>query len=145
MANLTGERDTQRMISQYDGSFAIPALVGAVVFKGGLVKAGTAGTGTKGGGATATGNKTLGRAKKTFNPAVAGDVIEYETGIFLYACTGAVVAASRGLVCYADDDQTVSLTATNMVAGRVYDLGPVANTCWVIVDGGISNTSVVGN
>lgn len=144
MANLTGERDTPRMISQYDGSFAIPALAGQVIFKGGLVKAGTAGTGSKGGGAIATGNKTLGRAKKTYNPAVAADFIEYETGIFLYAHTGAIVAASRGLVCYADDDQTLSLTATNMVAGRVYDLGPLANTAWVIIDGGISNTAVVG-
>ena len=138
MANLIAERDTQRMISQYDGVGSIPALVGAVVFKGGLVKIGTAGTGTKGGGATATGIKTLGRAKKTFNPAVAGDVIEYETGIFLYACTGAIVAASRGAICYADDDQTVSLTNTNMVCGRVYDLGPFANTAWVIIDGSIS-------
>jgi hypothetical protein len=145
MTNLLVERDTQRMISQYDGSFSGPALVGAVIFKGGLVKLGTAGTITRGGGAIATGNKTLGRAKKTFNPAVAGDIVEYETGIFLYAHTGAIVAASRGLVCYADDDNVMSLTATNMVAGRVYDLGPLANTAWIIIDGGISNTSVVGN
>lgn len=144
MVNLLVERDTPRMISQYDGSFAGPALVGAVIFKGGLVKMGTAGTITRGGGAIATGNKTLGRAKKTFNPAVVGDIVEYETGIFLYASTG-IVAASRGLVCYADDDNVLSLTATNMVAGRVYDLGPTANTVWVIVDGGISHTSVVGN
>jgi hypothetical protein len=141
MANLTAQRDTPRMISQYDGVGYAPMLVGGIVFKGGLVKMGTAGTATRGGGAIATGNKTLGRAKYTINPAVAGDIIEYETGIFLFANAGAVVAASRGLVCYADDDQTVSLTATNMVAGRVFDVTPAG--VWVIVDGGISNTAVV--
>lgn len=143
MANSLVERDTPRMISQYDGKGAIPALAGQVIFKGCLVKANTAGTGSKGGGAIATGNKTLGRAMKTFNPAVAGDVIEYETGIFLFANAGAIVVASRGLICYADDDQTVSLTNTNMVAGRVYDVTPAG--VWVIVDGSVSNTAVVGN
>lgn len=143
MANLTAERDTQRAISQYDMSLSGPALVGAVIFKGGLVKIGTAGTLTKGGGAIATGNKTVGRAKKTYNPAVAGDIVEYESGIFRFANSGAIVAASRGLICYADDDQTVSLTATNMVAGRVYDLD--SQGVWVIIEPGASYTSVVGN
>lgn len=143
MANLTGERDTQRMISQFDMSLAGPALAGAVIFKGGLVKVGTAGTLTKGGGAVATGNKTVGRAKKTYNPAVATDIVEYESGIFRFANSGAVVRASVGLICYADDDQTVSLTNTNMVAGRVYDIDSLG--VWVIIDPGASYTSVVGN
>lgn len=143
MSNLLVERDTPRMISQFDMSLSGPALVGAVIFKGGLVKIGTAGTLTRGGGAVATGNKTVGRAKKTFNVAVAGDVVEYESGIFRFANAGAVVAASRGLICYADDDQTVSLTATNMVAGRVYDVD--TQGVWVLIDPGASYTSVVGN
>lgn len=143
MANLLVERDTQRAISQFDMSLSGPALVGAIIFKGGLVKIGTAGTLTRGGGAIATGNKTVGRAKKTYNPAVAGDIVEYESGIFRFANAGAVVAASRGLICYADDDQTVSLTATNMVAGRVYDVD--TQGVWVVIDPGASYTSVVGN
>ncbi len=125
MANLTAQRtSTQRRRSAWDMRFSGAALAAQVIFKGGMVGVdATAGTIRKGGGVIATfTGPMLGRARKTFNAAVAADVVEWEQGIFNWTNVGAITIASRGKLCFADDDQSVSLTATNVTAGIVIDV-----------------------
>jgi hypothetical protein len=125
MANLTSQRtSTQRKVSPFDWRRGGLALAGQVIFKGGMVGIDSAaGTIRKGGGVIATFNgPMLGRARKTFNPAVATDVVEWEEGVFNWTNIGAITIASRGKLCYADDDQSVSLTNTNVVAGIIEDV-----------------------
>jgi hypothetical protein len=127
MANLTATSDIkyiERRISAEDEKGFGLALAAQVIFKGGMVGVdATAGTIRKGGGviATFTGSM-LGRAMRTFNPAVATDVIEFEYGIFRYTNVGGITIASRNKLCFADDDQSVSLTATNVTAGIIEDV-----------------------
>ena len=136
MANMTAATNASyipRKTSAYDmkrGGFALAA---QVIFEGGMVGI-DASTGLirKGGGviATFTGGM-LGRVKRTFNPAVATDVIEWEQVIFRYTNVGGITIASRGKVCYADDDQSVSLTNTNVIAGVIEDVDSVG--VWVLI------------
>ncbi len=125
MANLTAQRtSTQRRISPFDWRQGGLALAAQVIFKGGMVGIdATAGTIRKGGGVIATfTGPMLGRARKTFNPAVATDVVEWEEGVFNWTNIGAITIASRGKLCFADDDQSVSLTNTNVTAGIIVDV-----------------------
>lgn len=139
MANLTAQRNaTKRKLSPFDWTRGALALAAQVIFKGGMVGIGTAGTVRKGGGVIATFNGgMLGRAKKTFNPAVATDFVEWEEGVFNWTNIGAITIASRGLLCYADDDQSVSLTATNVVAGIIEDVD--ADGVWVAMGMGFAS------
>ncbi len=127
MANLTATSNIkyiERRLSSIDEKGGGLALAAQVIFKGGMVGIdATAGTIRKGGGviATFTGGM-LGRALRTFNPAVATDFVEWETGIFRYTNVGGITIASRGKICFADDDQSVSLTNTNVTAGRIEDV-----------------------
>lgn len=139
MANLTAQRtSTKRKKAPWDFTRGALALAAQVIYKGGMVGIGTAGTIRKGGGVIATFNGgMLGRAKKTFNPAVATDVVEWEEGIFNWVNVGAITIASRGLLCYADDDQSVSLTATNVVAGIIEDVD--SDGVWVAMGMGFAS------
>jgi hypothetical protein len=140
MANLTSQRTaTKRRLSPYDWTRGGLALAAQVIFKGGMVGIdSTAGTIRKGGGVIATFNGgMLGRAKKTFNPAVATDVVQWEEGVFNWVNVGAITIASRGKLCYADDDQSVSLTATNVVAGIIEDVD--ADGVWVAMGMGFAS------
>jgi len=127
MANLTATSNTkyiEKRLSAFDDRGGGLALAAQVIFKGGMVGIdATAGTIRKGGGviATFTGGM-LGRSLVTLNPAVATDIVEWEIGIFCYTNVGAITIASRGKICYADDDQSVSLTNTNVIAGRIEDV-----------------------
>jgi hypothetical protein len=58
----------------------------------------------------------------TKNPAVATDTIEWDEGIFCWQNVGGITIASRGKTCFADDDQSVSLTNTNVTAGTIEDV-----------------------
>lgn len=129
MANFTPTlgalgRNTLRKISSKDMKHGGLVLAAQVIFRGCMVgRDATAGTIRRGGGvvATFTGGM-LGRCMNTRNPAVAGDVAEYEEGIFCWNNIGSITIASIGKPCYADDDQSVSLTNTNAIAGTIEDV-----------------------
>ncbi|HEV8462068.1 MAG TPA: hypothetical protein VGQ38_15315 [Gaiellaceae bacterium] len=87
-------------------------------------------------GATATGKKAAGRARKTYDNTGAGHTAgafdaEAETGVFAWNQTGTtIVRTDRGKIAYIHDNQTVTLDATGASpagvieevddAGRVY-------------------------
>ena len=75
---------------------------------------------------TATGLRALGRAEESKVSAASGATLcKVSTGVFKYANDGGdpVTTAARGAVCYATDDQTVSITATGKsVAGVVVEV-----------------------
>ena len=121
MANATVTRSTLRKISAWDMKEGGLALAGQNMVQGCMCGIGTAGTIRRGGGVIATFNGAmLGRQlTKTLASAAATDIIEWETGIFCWANIGAITNASRGLLCYADDNQSVSLTNTNVIAGTI--------------------------
>lgn len=132
MANLTAQNTATGMkVAPWRFKRGGLALAAQVIFKGGMVGIdATAGTIRKGGGVIATfTGPMLGRSLVTKNPAVAADVIEWEEGIFLWANIGAITIASRGKLCFADDDHSVSLTNTNATAGIIEDVD--ASGVWV--------------
>jgi hypothetical protein len=136
MANLTATSNIsyiQRKLSAYDMKRGGLALAAQVIFKGGMVGIdAAAGTIRKGGGVVATfRGGIVGRAKRTFNPAIATDVVEWDQGIFRYTNVGGITIADRGKICYADDDQSVSLTNTNVIAGVIEDVDSVG--VWVLI------------
>lgn len=127
MANLTATSNIkyiERRLSAYDMKRGGLALAAQVIFKGGMVGIdATTGLIRKGGGVIATfRGGMLGRAKRTFNPAVVTDQVEWDQGIFRYTNVGGITIADRGKICFADDDQSVSLTATNVTAGFIEDV-----------------------
>jgi hypothetical protein len=124
VVNGYSTRNTLRRISSKDMKHGGLALAGQVIFAGCMVGIdATAGTIRKGGGviATFTGGM-LGRSRVTKNPAVATDTIEWDEGIFCWQNVGGITIASRGKTCFADDDQSVSLTNTNVTAGTIEDV-----------------------
>lgn len=136
MANLTAARKaTERKISCFDMDHNYPLVTGSTVYEGGMVMLDTTGKVERGGGATATGKYVLGRAKTSKVVSVAGDRMEIEQGIFRWANAGAIAEANIGDLCYADDDQTVSLTNTNVPAGRI--VGVDSDGVWVLSGFGV--------
>jgi hypothetical protein len=142
MANLTSTtaeafaRSCQKKVSAWDMNHAFAAATGAVIFPCAMVALNTAGLITRAGGALAGFNGGVrGRAKRQLgnlsNPALAGDIAEYEQGIFLYGNPASITIASRGLLCYAPDDNNVNLTNTNITAGVIYDVDTAG--VWVAI------------
>ncbi len=120
MAALAAERNTPQMADIQRSPLSWPQGTNTI-YKGSLVVLNAAGFAEP--ATTATAKTAAGRAKKTqVNTGSAGAVsIEVEEGIFKWANAGGdlVVAADRGLVVYATDDQTVNHTATGKsVAGK---------------------------
>lgn len=125
MANATGTfRDTDRKRSPFDWKRGGLALASQTIVKGCMVGIdATAGTIRRGGGVIATfTGPMLGRAMKYFSSALATDVVEWEEGVFRWNNIGGITITSRGKLCYADDDQSVSLTNTNVTAGIIEDV-----------------------
>jgi len=129
MANFSGAngyvaRSTLRRISSYDMKRGGLALASQTIYRGCMVGLdASAGTVRRGGGVAATfTGAMLGRSMTTKLPTVATDVIEWEQGIFCWLNVGGITIASRGKPCYADDDQSVSLTNTNVLAGVIEDV-----------------------
>ena len=75
---------------------------------------------------TATGLKAVGRAEESKVSGASGVTrCKVSTGVFNWENDAGdlVTAAAKGAVCYATDDQTVSITATGKsVAGVVVDI-----------------------
>jgi hypothetical protein len=62
---------------------------------------------------------------------VAGNRLKYRSGCFPFASSG-IDADDVGKICYVGDDQTVNLTNTNAVAGRIYEFES-ASRVWVFI------------
>ena len=131
MANATAFRDTDRKASPWDAKYGGLALAGQTLVAGCMCGLdATAGTVRRGGGVIATfTGQMLGRLKASFalrngitSSALATDVVEWEEGIFCWNNIGSITIASRGKLCFADDDQSVSLTNTNVTAGIIEDV-----------------------
>jgi len=129
MSNFAGAngylaRNTLHKIGAKDQKRGGLALAGQTIYQGCMVGIdATAGTIRRGGGVIATfTGAMLGRSKVTKLPTVATDVIEWDEGIFCWVNVGGITIASRGKPCYADDDQSVSLTNTNVIAGVIEDV-----------------------
>lgn len=132
MANFTGTfRDTDRKLAPWDMKRGGLALAAQVLIAGCMCGVdATAGTIRRGGGVIATFTGPMcGRLKNSFAlrngntaSALATDIVEWEEGIFCWNNIGAITIASRGKLCFADDDQSVSLTNTNVTAGIIEDI-----------------------
>jgi hypothetical protein len=129
MANLTAKRDTKKMLSPYEMVLNYAKASGVTLFVGGMCGLNTSGEVIRGGGAAAGFNKLLGRVKK-----VTDTRVEAETGIFKWVNNGSntVVVGDIGKLCYAVDDQTVSMLNTNVVAGRVIAVD--SDGVWVLTE-----------
>jgi hypothetical protein len=83
----------------------------------------------------ATGLRAIGRAEQSLTSGVGQNPrMRVSTGVFGWSNDAGdlVTSAARGAVCYASDDQTVSITSTGKsVAGVVIDLD--GTTVWVNV------------
>ena len=139
MANFAGAngyacRNTLRKLSAYDMKHGGLALAAQTLYQGTMVGLDAAAkTVRRGGGLIATfQGGMLGRMLSPSKlPAVVTDVVEWEQGIFCWANIGAITLASKGAICYADDDQSVSLTNTNVIAGVIEDV--TAEGVWVLM------------
>lgn len=122
MANLTAQRDTERMVTRDSDRHSATVAASATIFKGGLVGFNAAGALVRGGGAVAGFSCALvGRALDTVEDAAGTEVLDFETGVFGWEYTG-LTMADIGTVVYAADDQTVNATNTNVVAGILVDI-----------------------
>jgi len=124
MAALAAERNTVQAADVQRSPHSWPQGTNTI-YKGSLVVLNASGFAEP--GTTATAKTAVGRAKKTqVNAGSPGAVeIEVEEGEFWWANAGGdpVVAATRGLLCYITDDQTVNVTATGKsAAGKVMRL-----------------------
>lgn len=122
-------RNTKSKLVRSNARFGNLALAGQTFYNGCMCGIdATAGTIRRGGGVIATftgpmlGRIHLPKGLKTIASALATDYVEWEEGVFNWTNVGAITLASKGKLCYADDDQSVSLTATNVIAGIIEDV-----------------------
>lgn len=118
MANLTADRDTRKLLMEPSAKHNAVVDDDATIYKGGMVGF-DASTGLliRGGGAAADFTGPLvGRASASISGTHSGVNIDFETGVFGWVNNG-LTEADLNTVVYADDDQTVSATNTNVPAG----------------------------
>jgi hypothetical protein len=134
---LAARKETTRKLSCFDMDHEYPMVTSSVVFEGGMIMIDTTGRIQRAGGVAANGKYVLGRATRSVASAAAGEILKVEQGIFKWANAGAIAEANIGDLCYADDDQTVSLTNTNVPAGRI--VGVDSDGVWVLCGLGVRN------
>jgi hypothetical protein len=132
MAALTANRPTDK--GNVDGQvlasrIAIPIADNVHIYQGALVQCDTNGRAIP--AATGQSGPIMGRAYREYDNTVTGHVVaaltvEVEQGVFTWDIDAGSppVQASTGLVCYALDDHTISLSnaGTRASAGRVLGL-----------------------
>lgn len=137
--SLTAARDTPRKLSPYDYKDNLVVATAQTIYQGALV--GIDGSGNMVNASDATCVKVVGRASKsTGTPgspgaSSAGDRLEYEAGIFLFANDGtktlAVASGDRYGAAYVVDEQTVGNDNSGLFAGLVQDID--SSGAWVLV------------
>lgn len=149
MANLTAPvvaSFQQRKLSAYDMKRGGAAKAAQTLWKGCMVGFdATLGTVIRGGGVIATFNGHIQGVFRGYGAGqlqsfgttatVGGELVEFECGIFRMKNIGAITIASRGKLCFADDDQSVSLTNTNVTAGIIEDVDALG--VWVAIGMGL--------
>jgi len=128
MAALTANRDTRQRASQYflQNEFFIAA--GEVLYQGALCCLDANGRVVA--GAVATTLTPLGRAQEKYDNSGGLDdafLVKVTSGIYKWenSAGDAIASARKGLLCYVEDDQTVSArdgVGTQSPAGYVYDV-----------------------
>lgn len=105
----------------------VTMVTGASCLKGTMLALTTAGLG--GNPDTANAAFVVGIATESIASAAAGQQTEARKGRFWFVNGGSFTAADRFKPCYADDNQTVSATSTNPVAGVIVDVDSVLGVC----------------
>lgn len=118
MANLTADRDTRKLLMEPSAKHNAVVDDNATIYKGGMVGFdATTGLLIRGGGAAAGFTGALvGRACASISGTHSGEKMDFETGVFGWENNG-LDETDLNTVVYADDDQTVSSTNTNVPAG----------------------------
>ncbi|MDR3323125.1 MAG: hypothetical protein LBS89_02860 [Zoogloeaceae bacterium] len=125
MTALTAPRNTLKKLGDIQG---YPVKGGVILYQGGIAGV-EAGLAVPGGTADSV---SVGRVEQTVDAtnAVDGELnVTVEAGIFQLASDGSIVAANIGVPAYLADDQTVTSTSTQPLAGNI--LAVDAGGVWV--------------
>ncbi len=124
MAALTADRNTAG--KTLGRRISVKVVTGVTIFAGSLVMAVDASGLARAAAVGVAGDKILGRAEESIANAAAGAEIKVQKGVFKWN-NGAtpVVQATVGDSCFAEDDQTVGITALNApTVGTVDSIDP---------------------